>query len=58
MAGTNDGRVAAVTGAAHRLGALHTRRHLTAAGSQWLVADADTRLVGAGGAANKIRNVQ
>ena len=58
MAGTNDGGVAVVAGTAHGLGALHARRHLTDAGSQWLATDAATRLVSAGGAANKIRNVR
>ncbi|NEA27559.1 short-chain dehydrogenase/reductase [Actinomadura bangladeshensis] len=36
----------------------HARRHLADAESQWLAGGADTRLVGAGGAANETRNVQ
>jgi NAD(P)-dependent dehydrogenase (short-subunit alcohol dehydrogenase family) len=36
----------------------HARRHLAGAESQWLAGGADTRLVGAGGAANETRNVQ
>jgi NAD(P)-dependent dehydrogenase (short-subunit alcohol dehydrogenase family) len=35
----------------------HARRHLAGAEAQWLAAGADTRLVGAGGAANETRNV-
>ncbi|NKZ03108.1 SDR family oxidoreductase [Actinomadura latina] len=35
----------------------HARRHLADSESQWLAAGADTRLVGAGGAANETRDV-